>query len=111
MKTPTRVHSLIGVSALAIVGLGTLPVVVGSAAASRAAAAYHRQHLVLEEELRSAAGQAYTARDLSPITTRLKAVDSAREPWWIPGRSGFYDTRPPMSAGSDVTSRRSSGRS
>ena len=91
MKTPTRVRSLLGFSALVIVGLGTLPVVVGNAAASRAATAYHRQHLILEDDLRSAAGRGYTARDLSPITTRLKAVDSAQEPWWIPGRSGFYE--------------------
>src|SRR5262249_20365331 len=93
MKTPTRVRSLLGFSALVIVGLGlgTLPVVVGNAAASRAATAYHRQYLVLEEDLRSAAGQGYTARDLSPIPTRLKAGDSAQEPWWIPGRSGFYE--------------------
>lgn len=91
MKTLTRVRSLMVVSAVAIVGLGTLPVVVGNAAASRAATAYHRQHRVLERDLRSAAGQGYTVRDLSPITTRLKAVDSAQEPWWIPGRSGFYE--------------------
>ena len=91
MKTPTRVRSLLGFSALVIVGLGTLPVVVGNAAASRAATAYHRQHLILEDDLRSAAGRGYTARDLSPIITRLKAVDSAQEPWWIPGRSGFYE--------------------
>jgi len=91
MKTPTRVPILIAVTALAIAGLGTVPVVAGNAAASRAAAAYHRQHLLLDGELRAAAARGYTISDLSPITTRLKAVDSAREPWWIPGRSGFYD--------------------
>lgn len=91
MKTPPRVRSLVAVTALVMVGLGTLPVVAGNASASRAAIAYHRQHLVLDQALGSAAGQGYTAGDLSPITTRLKAVDSAGEPWWIPGRSGFYE--------------------
>jgi len=91
MKTPTRIPVLISVSVLAIAGLGSVPVVAGNAAASRAAVAYHHQHLLLDQELRMAAGQGYTITDLRPITTRLKAVDSAREPWWIPGRSGFYE--------------------
>src|SRR5215467_6296968 len=91
MKGPTSVPILIAVAVLASAGFGTIPIVAGNAAASRSADAYHRQHLLLNAELRAAAGQGYTIGDLSPITTRLKAVDSAREPWWILGRSGFYE--------------------
>src|SRR5215510_8993207 len=91
MKRPARVPILIAVGVLVIVGFGTIPIVAGNAAASRAADAYHRQRLLLDVELRAAAGHGYTISDLSPITTHLKAVDSAREPWWILGRTGFYE--------------------
>ena len=91
MNAPTRARSLIALAALAAVASGVLVVVVGNAAATRAAETYHHARLALDRDIKSAADQGYTPSDLQPISTRVRAVDSSRESWFIPARSGFFD--------------------
>ena len=90
MKILTRTRGTVAISVIALMGLIGAVVALSNVAASRAADTYHSQHRVLDRDLKSAAAQGYTAQDLTPITSRLHAVDSAQETWWIPGRSGFY---------------------
>ena len=87
----TKIAGLIALAASTLIGVGAALVVSGNAAAARASVGYHRQHLVLDADLRAARGEGYTDADLAPITRTLKAVDGTIEPWWIPGRSEFYN--------------------
>jgi lipoprotein-anchoring transpeptidase ErfK/SrfK len=57
---------------------------------ARAAASYHDQRRALELQLKAAGAQGYTGRDLEPVTSQLSAVDTAREPWWIPDQPGHF---------------------
>lgn len=34
--------------------------------------------------------QGYTGKDLEPVTSRLRALDGAQQPWWIPDQPNFY---------------------
>jgi hypothetical protein len=76
---------------LAAVVAGAIGLVVwDNASSAQASTTYQQRRHTLDDRLRAAAQQGYTGQDLAPVTTQLTALDAAREPWWIPGRPGFY---------------------
>src|SRR5690348_18107837 len=77
--------------AVSIVSAGVL--LWSNAAAPKASAVSQQRRQALAAQLVMAEKGGYTSGDLSPITSQLKTLDGDREPWWIPGRPGFYDGR------------------
>jgi lipoprotein-anchoring transpeptidase ErfK/SrfK len=59
--------------------------------AGQAANTYHQKRQALNARLQAAAQQGYTSQDLEPIRTQVRALDRSEEPWWIPGRPGYFD--------------------
>lgn len=59
--------------------------------ASRAAVTYRNHQQALDASLAAARQQGFTDADLAPITSRANAIEKAQEPWWLPGRTGYYD--------------------
>jgi hypothetical protein len=60
-------------------------------AASRAAVAYEARRQALDANLRAASQQGYTSSDLAPVRARVSSLDTGAEPWWIPGRPGYFE--------------------
>jgi lipoprotein-anchoring transpeptidase ErfK/SrfK len=58
---------------------------------SRAAATYHAKRQALDASLKSATQQGYTSADLAPVTSQERQLDVAQEPWWLPGRPGYFE--------------------
>jgi hypothetical protein len=62
----------------------------GNSEVARAAASYHSQRQLLDTRLKAAGQQGYTNKDLEPVTSQLRALDGAQQPWWIPDQRNFY---------------------
>lgn len=62
----------------------------GNSEVARAAASYHSQRQLLDTRLKAAGRQGYTGKDLEPVTSQLRALDGAQQPWWIPDQPDFY---------------------
>ena len=88
---PARVVAAIVAVAVSAVSAGV--VLWSNAATPQASAASQQRRQALASQLVIAEKGGYTSGDLSPITSQLKTLDGDREPWWIPGRPGFYDGR------------------
>ncbi len=77
---------------VAVIVLSTVGVLLWSnSAAGGAASTYQQKRQALNAQLRAASQHGYTAQDLEPITSQLKDLDVEREPWWIPGRPGYFN--------------------
>lgn len=61
-----------------------------NSSATRAATVYHQQRQALDAALRTAARQGYTSQDLAPVTSQIGPLDRGQAPWWVPGRSSYY---------------------
>jgi lipoprotein-anchoring transpeptidase ErfK/SrfK len=59
--------------------------------ASQSAIAYQAKRRALDAGLRTAGQQGYTNADLAPVTTRVNALETTTEPWWLFGRPGYFD--------------------
>jgi lipoprotein-anchoring transpeptidase ErfK/SrfK len=62
-----------------------------NATASQAARTYQAKRYALDASLRAASQQGYTGGDLAPITSQLSHLDTGSEPWWLPGRPGYFE--------------------
>jgi hypothetical protein len=60
-------------------------------ATSRAVLAYQAERRGLDAAIAAAVQQGYSAADLAPITSRAGRLDAGAEPWWLPGRPGYFD--------------------
>ena len=87
----------IGTAALLVVGGAGLALWTGSAT-TRAAADYQARRGALGAGLAAAVRAGYTASDLAPVTSRVARLDAAREPWWPPGRPGYYASQAAQAA-------------
>lgn len=79
-----------GTAALVVLG-GVGLALWGNSASSRAALAYQAKRRALDSSVSSAAQQGYTSRDLAPVTSRERQLDTGSEPWWLPGRPGYFE--------------------
>src|ERR1051326_7484170 len=95
MRMSSRHASLVKIVApivAAVVIVGAVGGIVwGNSSATQAANNYHQQRQALTAQLRAASQQGYTSSDVQPITSQESTLDSAAEPWWIPGRPGYSD--------------------
>jgi lipoprotein-anchoring transpeptidase ErfK/SrfK len=60
--------------------------------ANQAAARYDRERVTLQNQLRDARQQGYTAQDLQPVTSRVNALNSAATPWFLPSRPAHFQS-------------------
>jgi lipoprotein-anchoring transpeptidase ErfK/SrfK len=61
-----------------------------NSSSTQAAATYQQRRQALDARLRVAGQQGFTSQDLAPITSQERTLDTANEPWWLPGRTAFY---------------------
>jgi lipoprotein-anchoring transpeptidase ErfK/SrfK len=87
-----------GVVAVLVVAGGVGVALWANSATSRAALAYQAERKALDASLAAAAQQGYSAADLAPVTSQLNKLDSATEPWWLPGRPGYFQAQATMAA-------------
>jgi len=83
-----RIVAPIVLAAVVAGGIGL--VLWGNASSAQASTTYQQRRHTLDTRLKVASQQGYTSQDLAPVTTQVRALDGAREPWWIPSRPGFY---------------------
>ena len=87
-----RLFTIVAPLVAAVVLLGGVGTAIWSSSeGSKAAASYHSQRAVLDGQLKVAATQGYTSRDLEPVTSQLRLIDGTREPWWIPDQPGYFN--------------------
>jgi lipoprotein-anchoring transpeptidase ErfK/SrfK len=79
------------VVAVALVASGVGLVAWTNSTAGHAAIVYQAKRHALDASLARAGQQGYTRADLAPITSQESALDRAQEPWWLPGRPGYYE--------------------
>jgi lipoprotein-anchoring transpeptidase ErfK/SrfK len=83
---------VIAVGAAALVVLGGVGIAVWSnSTTSRSALAYQAKRRALDAAVSSASQQGYTSRDLAPVTSQERQLDAGAEPWWLPGRPGYFE--------------------
>jgi hypothetical protein len=81
----------VALTAVAAVVLGAAGIVLWSnSTASAASADYHHKRQALAAQLTAASQQGYTASDLAPVTSQVSRLDGSTEPWWPPGRPGYF---------------------
>jgi lipoprotein-anchoring transpeptidase ErfK/SrfK len=83
-----KVVAPIVAAAVVLSGIGV--VFWSNASSAQASATYQQQRRTLDAALGTASQQGYTGQDLSAITSQLRTLDAAQEPWWIPSRPDFY---------------------
>jgi lipoprotein-anchoring transpeptidase ErfK/SrfK len=82
-----------------VAALAAVVVVVGgvglaywsNSTAGQSASAYQAKRQALDASLRTASQQGYTTADLAPVTSRVNALGTTTEPWWLFGRTGYFD--------------------
>ena len=93
MSLLTKRHWVIALSILAVVVIVAAALGVSDFASVQASNKYNQQHAKLLADLRAAETQGYTAEDLAPITSGLKAVEGQKEPALLVSSPGFYSHR------------------
>ena len=64
-----------------------------TSATSRAVRDYQTRRHALDAGVAAARQQGYTPADLAPVTSRMIRLDGAGEPWWLPGRPGYFEAQ------------------
>src|SRR2546430_14370512 len=62
-----------------------------TSAPSRAVRDYQTRRHALDASVAAARQQGYTPADLAPVTSRMIRLDGTGEPWWLPGRPGYFE--------------------
>jgi lipoprotein-anchoring transpeptidase ErfK/SrfK len=84
----------LALAAVAVVVVGAVGVVLwNSSTAGAASSGYQEKRHALAAELAAASRQGYTASDLAPVTSQVSTLDGATEPWWLPGRRGYFQAQ------------------
>lgn len=90
MSQLSRRPWLILLAALALLAVTGGLLVESNFSAVQAQRSYQGHRQKLDLDLRAATAQGYTAADLEPITSQLRAVDSSSAPWWLTSRTDYY---------------------
>src|SRR5258708_9545288 len=89
----TLVRTLaLAVAAVVVLG-GTGVVLWSRSSAGAASSGYQEKRQALATQLAAASQQGYTASDLAPVTSQVGRLDSSSEPWWLPGRAGYFQAQ------------------
>jgi hypothetical protein len=91
MTSSPAVKVVAALAAMSVVAGGVGIALWANSATGQAALAYQAKRRALDASLRTAAQQGYTGSDLAPITSQVGTLDPAGEPWWLPGRPGYFD--------------------
>jgi len=102
MSLLTTRHWVIALSILAVVVIVAAALGVSDLASVQASNKYNQQREKLLADLRAAATQGYTAEDLTPITSGLKAVEGQKEPALLLTSPAFYSRRADQVAALDA---------
>jgi hypothetical protein len=86
------VKVIAAVAAVAVVAGAVGLLVWSNAAAAQAVLSYQQRRHALQAKLQAAGQQGYSKQDLQPIASQAQALDvsAAQEPWWLPGRAGYF---------------------
>jgi lipoprotein-anchoring transpeptidase ErfK/SrfK len=93
MSLLTKHHWVIALSILAVVVIVAAAVGVSDLGSVQASNRYNQERSKLLADLRAANSQGYTAEDLGPITSALKAVEGQKEPALLVTSPAFYNHR------------------
>jgi hypothetical protein len=91
MITSSAAVKVAAIVAAVLIVLGGVGLAVWSnSATSRAMLAYQTKRKALDASIAAATQHGYTASDLAPITSQVSRLDGNQEPWWLPGRPGYF---------------------
>jgi lipoprotein-anchoring transpeptidase ErfK/SrfK len=92
------------VVAVAVVAGAVGLLVWSNAAAAQAVLSYQQRRQALQAKLRTAGQQGYSQQDLQPISSQAHALDvsASQEPWWLPGRAGYFQQLASQAAALDT---------
>src|SRR5947209_8261834 len=89
--TSSTAVKVAAITAAVLIVLGGVGVAVWSnSATSQAMLTYQAKRRALDASIAAAGQHGYTAADLAPITSQVRQLDRSQQPWWLPGRPGYF---------------------